>query len=311
MFSLEQATSMATLVNKDAPKYVANFKGEDGEDFDGDKFWETFQTDLRKARKTERDNQLMRGRKETGKSVLEKLKGLNPDFEHEGTDASEAIEAFHGGLQSKIAELSNKQPTGVTTEGLTREDILKLPEFQEAWKERATENDKKVQAALKKAADAEKSLEDEKERLILKTRGSQLKAKAIQWANQAGVNLADPVKNKALYNNQVAMFMNLPVFQPQNWKEEGEELIPIDSDGERLKTEDFHDMTGVDLVKQLNPFGFKKFDANHSSPSATSNNGGGSKMDMKAYMERRAILQEKGDRKGMAELAAQFEKSNS
>lgn len=308
MFKPEHFTSLAALVDKNPEQYVANFKGAEGEEIDAEKFVETFTNDLRKVRKTERDTQLNRGLVTNRDAVLGKIKSYDPDFEFDGTKPDEALEIFVQQLTAKQkAALEAAQKARPASDGeLTVDELRKMPVFQDAWKEQAAKNQEQLNSAIQKAREEATSYQRLQEELKLSTRASKIRSKVVQWANEAAINLADSAKEPALYKSQIDTLLYNPAFNPSNWAEDGEEIVPVDKDGQRLKTEDFHDMTGLDLVKRVNVFGVRKFDPNQSSPGATSRSGGLGKMDYKTYQAKKADLLASGDKAGALKLSNEF-----
>lgn len=309
MFKSEHLTAIAAAVNKNPEQYVANFKGAEGEDFDADKFVETFTNDLQTTRKKERETQLNRGLVTNRDAVINKIKSYDPEFEFEGNTPDEAVDVFYQKLtaQRQAAIEAASKASAQSAGELTVDEIRTLPAFQEAWKGQAAKNQEQLNAAIKAAEEKANGFERMKQELVLSTRADKIRSKVVQWANEAAINLADPAKDAALYKSQVETLLYNPVFNPNNWIEDGNDLVPVDSDGQRLKTDNFHDMTGLDLVKSVNVFGVRKYDPNQSSPSATSRAGGGvPKMDYATYLSRKTSLLASGDKAGAKKLSDDF-----
>ena len=320
MLTKDQATALAKAVHQDAPEYVASFIGEN-DAFDADKFVKTFMEDLRTARKTERDSQYHRGLKKKGEEVEAKIKSLAPDLEWEEDDAAGAVDAFARVYREQLETAKNQSGksgggSSKNSKDLTVEQIKELPAFQEAWQQQSQSIEQRVADRLKEAEEAKKAYERKEKELVLSTRRTRLRSQAVQWAADLGIALADADKNPELRREQIDTLMYRPEFDPTRWVEDDkDELVPVDEHGQRLKDQDFHPMSGRDLLKKVNVFGVRKFDPSKGSPSATSTgsaggSGGGGKMTTQAYYAEKERLTKAGDREALKSLTARYLQDN-
>lgn len=260
----ELIAGFASLAHKDADGFLSTLKDENGEQFTPEQQFDAVKKALQDRIRETGSGQLKRGQSEIKQEVLKAVKGFLPDLElEESVRAADAVKALFETMEAKgvkevIKEIEVPKEVEITTAFLEAN-----PKVQDYLK---TQFRDKLNAKLEEADKAKVNYEQLAKKLVLSNRSAKIKNLLIAQADKLKV-LLDVEGEEGSRQKRIDTLLLHPQFAASNWREDDQgNLYPVDENGNRAQTEDFHDAEMADLIKQVNPFGYSKKDASKGSP---------------------------------------------
>lgn len=213
-----------------------------------------------------KETQTKRGSSDLKKSVLRTLTEQFPELT-EGLDSegkiTDFVESFGERAKAKLAKKatdSSPEPLEITPEFLSSNPIAR--DFF------SKEYNRKLEADRKKLKEATEALERERKEARTSTVRSKLTTAVAKRAKEMNVALEIDGVPSGL---RLQKMLQLPDFNPANWKVEGDEVVPVDANGNRAEDEMGNYLSVDDFISRNNIYGVVKLDQNKSTPSMRTN----------------------------------------
>jgi hypothetical protein len=253
-------------------------------------FVETVVTKFKDSEKTAKEQQYNRGIREKGQAIE---KALKPLFDKHKIDASTAEE----GITELAEKLKQAKPSTDDPATLDKDKLRKLPAFQEILNEELSVKDQKIE-------ELQEQYNSYVSNIQTRELTNSVKSEALKILE----------KNKARFSGDTTdakagdIDFHLKAIGIDRFKVDGDEIIPVDQDGNQLRDDAKNLVSFDEYIKSNWRLGFDNVDSSRSfSGARKSGEGSGSSYKFTSYEDYDRMMKEAGtDRKKRAEITQAY-----